>query len=197
MRTCRIPGIQESRPPASAAGRTCSVLAALLILGLASVELRAPNAAAAAADEQATAAGGELFSGTVPFQNGGPACATCHSIGGLAFPNGGTMGPDLTQSYTLLGEPGMDATLETLFFPTMMPIFEGRLLTPDEQRALKAFLRQAQSSAPAANITWELLLLACAGCAALLLLAAVFWRWRLQGVRCSLVATTRAAEVRG
>lgn len=143
------------------------------------------------------AVGEKLFSGAVRFQNVGPPCAACHSIGGLGFPNGGTMGPDLTQSYTLLGEPGMDATLETLFFPTMMPIFEGRLLTPDEQRALKAFLRQAQSSAPAANITWELLLLACAGCAALLLLAAVFWRWRLQGVRCSLVATTRAAEVRG
>src|SRR5512138_299683 len=54
--------------------------------------------------------GKQLFSGERRFQNGGPACAACHSIAGLPFPNGGVIGPDLTGEYTKLGPEGMAAT---------------------------------------------------------------------------------------
>lgn len=138
--------------------------------------------------QDAVAAGEQLFTGAMPFRNGGPACATCHSISGIRFPNGGTMGPDLTRSYAKLGELGIDATLQTLFFPTMMPIFDAHPLTPDEQRDLKAFFQQAHTRAPAADLTWAFLLLAVAGCVALLLLASLLWRRRLRGVRRALVA---------
>ena len=199
MRVCRIRGsTHEPRALLSLrAGTTRSVLAALLVVGLAYAGVSGPTTARAlAADAADAAAGRKLFSGEVAFRNGGPPCVACHSVGGLGYPNGGTMGPDLTRSFALLGELGMDATLQTLFFPTMMPIFDARPLTPDEQRGLKAFLRQTQSSPQAPDITWELLLIACAGCAGLLLVGGMYWRGRLAGVRRSFVAAARAAEIR-
>jgi hypothetical protein len=44
-------------------------------------------------------AGEALFIGRIRLANGGLPCISCHSVSGLAFPNGGTMGPDLTGVY--------------------------------------------------------------------------------------------------
>jgi mono/diheme cytochrome c family protein len=41
-------------------------------------------------------AGTALFTGRRRFQNGGPACASCHSAATVPFPRGGTMAPDLS-----------------------------------------------------------------------------------------------------
>ena len=142
------------------------------------------------------AVGAQLFAGSVAFQNGGPACATCHSIGGLAFPNGGTMGPDLTHTVARFGDAGIDAMLQTLFFPTMQPIFDAHPLTPAEQANLKAFFQTAQNRPPAPNITPLLLLIACGGGGIWLVVAHLTWRRRLGGVRRTLVATaTRKAHL--
>ena len=40
--------------------------------------------------------GERLFMGSVPFQNGGPSCMSCHNVSGIPFPGGGILGPDLT-----------------------------------------------------------------------------------------------------
>ncbi|MDE2462376.1 MAG: hypothetical protein KGO02_01485, partial [Alphaproteobacteria bacterium] len=46
-----------------------------------------------------SARGESLFMGRTHFLNRGPSCISCHSIRGLPFPNGGTLGPDLTLTY--------------------------------------------------------------------------------------------------
>ena len=37
--------------------------------------------------------GEEVFTGRTRLRNRGPACISCHSVAGLPFPNGGTLGP--------------------------------------------------------------------------------------------------------
>jgi hypothetical protein len=128
-----------------------------------------------------------LFAGTMRFQNGGPPCAACHAISGLPFPNGGTLGPDLSKASARLGPKGMAAALQTLFFPTMAPIFDARPITVSEQNDLEAFLDQAQSGPTPPNITPIMASVGAIGLLALLAAAWGIWRKRLRGVRRTLV----------
>jgi cytochrome c553 len=88
-------------------------------------------------------AGTDLFTGRRRFQNGGPACASCHSVANLPFPSGGTMAPDLTHEYSKLGPEGMHYALRTLYFPAMNALFLKRQLTDREERDLAAFFQNA------------------------------------------------------
>lgn len=95
------------------------------------------------------AVGQRLFSGETHLAKGGPACISCHTVIGTGVLGGGGLGPDLTQVYTRLGEPGLSASLKTLPFPTMMGPFQNRLLTDTEQADLVAFFKVAdQTQAP-------------------------------------------------
>ncbi len=132
-------------------------------------------------------AGKALFTGVQRFKNGGPACAACHSMAGLAFPNGGSLGPDLTGTYAKLGPLGLDAVMHTLYFPVMAPIFNSRPLTPQEQQDLKTFLVETQSGTPTKDSTPLLASLGLVGCLALLVTAWVAGRSRLEPVRQSLL----------
>ncbi len=177
--------------PPSRAGTyfaSCLLLAPFLFIGSNAPALAAPQAATASASQ-----GRDLFAGRVRFANGGPACGACHAISTLRFPNGGLVGPDLSGAYDMLGPDGVDATLQTLFFPTMQPVYNARPLTPDEQAALKAFLQQAGGSSPARRDTLAIAGLALCGFAVFMALAWVTWRRRLRGVRAELV---RAAQSR-
>ncbi len=138
-------------------------------------------------DQGLASAGRSLFDGSARLQNGGPPCITCHSISGLPFPNGGSLGPDLTGASALLGPEGMGLALQTLFFPTMNPIFADRLLTLLEQNQLKAFLEQAGKGAPPNDITPLVAALATGGFLILLGLAGGIWRNRLAYVRKAIV----------
>ncbi len=136
--------------------------------------------------------GERLFSGQTSFTYGGPACIGCHSVGGLSFPNGGTLGPDLTQVAVRMGDEGIQSALKTLYFPAMVPLYKTRPLTPDEQQDVAAFLHHAQASAPPA-VTPQV---AAIGAAIFLLFVLIAWRagrGRLRGVRRRLVETARAA----
>lgn len=136
-----------------------------------------------------------LFSGRVHFHNRGPACISCHSIGGLTFPNGGTLGPDLTNAYTILGQPGAQAAIHTLYFGVMTPIYDQHPLTPDEQADLLAFLKQSETTKQPQWIT-QCLILAALGLAGIfLLITAVLWRRRLRSVRGALVNRARTQGV--
>lgn len=84
-----------------------------------------------------------LFTGQRRLQNGGPACASCHSVATLPFPHGGTMAPDLTHEYSKLGPEGMHYALRTLYFPAMNALFLRRQLTDQEERDLAAFFQNA------------------------------------------------------
>lgn len=101
-----------------------------VLAGLSLAIAQLPVGAAAARGEAGSAeAGARLFSGQTRFAGGGPSCASCHPIAGLPFPGGGTMGPDLTDISPRIGPEALGVVLATLFFPTMNPVFAGRLLT--------------------------------------------------------------------
>ncbi len=139
-------------------------------------------------------AGKALFTGAQRFTNGGPACAACHSIAGLGFPNGGSLGPDLTGTYAKLGPLGFDAAMQTLYFPAMAPIFNARPLTPQEQQNLKAFFIEARSGTPPKNSTPALVGLAFAGCLGLLVMTWGVGRSRPGAVRQSLLKRSARVE---
>jgi hypothetical protein len=136
-------------------------------------------------------AGQSLFQGTTRFANGGPACAACHSVASLPFPSGGTMGPDLTREYSKVGLAGLQGSLQTLFFPTMTPLFANRPLTTEEQGRLLAFLRDADNrSAAGANPVTGFIIAAVLGCAVLLIVTWVLGRKRVRTVRHALLKRT-------
>ncbi|MFZ0594470.1 MAG: hypothetical protein WAM39_28705 [Bryobacteraceae bacterium] len=133
-------------------------------------------------------AGESLFQGTTRFANGGPACAACHSVAGLPFPSGGTMGPDLTHEYSKVGLVGLQGSLQTLFFPTMTPLFANRPLTTEEQARLLAFLKDADSrSAAGGDPVIGFSAVAVLGCLGLLAVTWFLGRRRLRGVRHALL----------
>ncbi len=144
---------------------------------------------------QPVQAGRELFLGQVPFQNGGPPCAACHRIAALGFPNGGLVGPDLSGVSQTLGPDGVDVTLKTLFFPTMMPLYSQRPLIASEQQALKGFLLQSQGPPAGQTDTLVLGVLALGGLIVLLAATWVTGRRRLRGVRAPLVRAARREGV--
>ncbi len=125
--------------------------------------------------------GRTLFSGTSRFVNGGAACVSCHAISGLPGV-GGTLGPNLSQTYADYGEEEITSVLAALPFPSMKPIYDARSLTPEEQAHLKAFLRVSAEGEPSGEKGWFFLL----GLGGFLLvagLAHVVWRKRLSEVR--------------
>lgn len=181
--------VESSKPHAARATPSRGALAALS-LALASF----PAGAAGAVASGSVEAGERLFSGEARFANGGPPCGACHAVAELPFPGGGTMGPDLTGAYPKYGPEAMDMVLATLFFPTMNPIFAGRLLTPAERADLQAFLTAVGTSASPRAATGRLLLgglLLFAGATALI---AWLGRARLRGVRAALVGSARRAR---
>ncbi len=127
--------------------------------------------------------GEALFAGKIQFRNGGPPCAACHTSVSLPFPGGGSLGPDLTGISAKLGPLGIDPTLQTLFFPAMIPIYDPHPLEPDERDDLKAFFREEGSRPLSRPPTPVILVLALAGLAILLILTHLFGRRRLRGVR--------------
>ena len=126
-----------------------SIPTAFVLSLLLTVPLIAQPSASVGSEPDSVAAGRALFLGTVRFQNGGPACSACHSVAGLAFPAGGTMGPDLTRGYSKMGPEGLNSALETLFFPAMTPLFRYRPLTLNERRDLAALFESVDRQQPA------------------------------------------------
>lgn len=95
-------------------------------------------------------AGKMLFTGETALTNGGTSCIACHSVSGIGFLEGGTLGPDLTQVLTRYGDPGLTAALTTITFPTMAGIFTQQSLTPQEVSDLVAFFTESNAQpAPA------------------------------------------------
>jgi mono/diheme cytochrome c family protein len=157
----------------------------------ASQEAAAEPAPAALAPGDADT-GKSLFTGAERFEDGGPPCMSCHSIAGIGALGGGALGPDLTGAYAKYGDAqGLSSVLATLPFPTMVPVFDGRPLTAQEQADLVAFLAEAAEADRPGWAIGKLLLLSFGSAAALTAVALVAWRSRLVAVRRSLVKRSR------
>jgi len=158
-----------------------------IVLG---VPLMAQPRASVGSEPDSAAAGRALFLGTVRFQNGGPACSACHSVAGLAFPAGGTMGPELTTVYSKMGPEGLNSALETLFFPAMTPLFRYRPLTSNERQDLAALFESVDRQQPATH-TAVIAAISLAGFFILIVITGVAGRHRVRSVRRALLERTR------
>ncbi|MGH9448362.1 MAG: c-type cytochrome, partial [Terriglobia bacterium] len=108
-------------------------------------------------------------------------------IAGLPFPNGGTLGPDLTGVYHKLGPQGIETAMKTLYFHVMTSIYDQRPLTLQERADLVAFFEEAASK-PTPRLNTQLIaLIAFIGFLILLSITRFVWRDRLKSVRRTMV----------
>lgn len=139
--------------------------------------------------------GRRLFTGEAALARGGPACAACHNVASVDFPAGGTMGPDLTNLAERIGPQGVETAVQTLYFPTMVPLYRAHPLTADEERALTAFLSATTQQEPQRDrVTIAFLGAAILGVAIMLAVTGASGRSRIRSVRLALLA--RAASTR-
>jgi hypothetical protein len=138
--------------------------------------------------------GRALFIGARAFRNGGSPCGACHAIGGESAPFAASLGPELSQTFAGLDADAVGGLLTDLPFPTMVPVYAGRPLMPEERTDLTAFLLQA-SGKPAPDgarvVAWAAALVG----AALAILAAVALR-RPRSARAALLERARLAPPR-
>lgn len=123
-------------------------------------------------------AGKAYFEGSKSFQNGGPACISCHSVKIQAVAHGGLFAKDLTDVYSRMGE-GIGAWLSAPSFPAMAASYQGHSLTEKERAGLTAFLKftnDAKSNkATADNSQIYMLLAGIGGLAGILILISLLW----------------------
>jgi mono/diheme cytochrome c family protein len=170
------------------AGRVVFLALSTLAVGV------APDAGAALAAEPSLAAGRDLFIGSRPFQNGGAPCGACHGLGGEGLAFTASLGPELSAGLSGMDPEALDGLLEALPFPTMMPIYGGRALTPAERADLTAYLIQAAKKGPPRS-AWHFELYGLIGAGVLFLGLALAWRRRKPPSRTRLLA--RAANLHG
>jgi len=134
------------------------------------------------------AVGREIFVGGVRLHNGGPACMACHSISGIGALGGGTLGPDLTDAYRKYGgTAGIESFLASVPTPTMSAVWTKNPLTPQEIANLAAFIKEGAVAERPLDAIGKLTLMGGLALIILILIAAVYWRRRLLGVRIPLV----------
>jgi hypothetical protein len=162
----------------------------VVLLALSTLAIGVADGAA----EPSMAAGRDLFIGTRPFQNGGAPCGACHGLGGEGLAFTATLGPELSAGLSGMDPAALDGLLEALPFPTMIPVYEGRALTPAERADLTTFLIQAATKGPPRN-AWHFELYGLIGAGVLFLGLALAWRRRKPPSRARLLA--RAANLHG
>lgn len=134
---------------------------------------------ATAATPQDIQLGQELFLGSRPLANGGPACISCHSVGSLGPLGGGSLALDLTQVYSRYEDAGLSKALRKTGFNIMREIYVPRPLTGEEAFALKAFLYQAdRQGQESTGFQKKFVFLGVGGCVLFLGLMDLSWRKR-------------------
>lgn len=132
--------------------------------------------------------GEDLFLGAASFENGGAACAACHTAGSVGNLGGQSLGPDLTDIFdTLGGEIGLTGWMANPPSPTMQPLFADRPLTDAEVADVVAFLGDTPNQDPDTGFD-RLLVAGLGGLAVLVAGMAVFWRGMRQTYRDRLLA---------
>ncbi len=90
--------------------------------------------------------GRKLFMGYAHFENEGPPCMGCHSVGENGLLGGGALGPDLTNVSTERSDVEMASILSNYGWtksPVMEPIYNQHPLTVSEQADLIAFMKSS------------------------------------------------------
>jgi mono/diheme cytochrome c family protein len=136
--------------------------------------------------------GKSLFMGSKGFTNGGAPCMSCHSVAGINFLGGGSLGPELTRAYFTYGE-GIVSVLTNIPFPTMVPIFKKHPLNAHEARDMAAFFKEVAASQPQ-DFTLRVLITALIGFVVLIIMMWYIWRHRLLFVREEMVASSRSGR---
>jgi len=111
-------------------------------------------AGTAGAAEPSASAGRALFIGSRAFQGGGAPCGACHGLGGEGGAFTASLGPELSSGLATMDPAALDGLLEALPFPSMVPVYEGRPLTPAERADLVAYLIPAAKQGPPRD-TWR------------------------------------------
>ncbi len=88
-----------------------------------------------------------LFDGRTPLADGGLACAACHTVRDHGRRVGGTLGPDLTDTYLRYRDRALTLVLRHPCTPRQPELGSGRYLEPTEAFALKAYLRDVALAA--------------------------------------------------
>ena len=88
-----------------------------------------------------------LFDGRTPLADGGLACAACHTVRDHGRRVGGTLGPDLTDTYLKYRDRALTLVLRHPCTPRQPELGSGRYLEPAEAFALKAYLRDVALAA--------------------------------------------------
>ena len=88
------------------------------------------------------AQGKALFTGGIPFANGGAPCVACHSFG-FSGVTGGALAVDLSARVEAVGEQGFRGMLKNPNFPVMRKIYADKPLADEEITALVVFSKDA------------------------------------------------------
>lgn len=135
--------------------------------------------------------GRALFTGASRLSASGPPCAACHDAA-LPTPGGGRLAPGLSGVHGRLGgRTGLTAWLGATPTPHMRALYRQAPLTPEEARALAAFLESPNTGASRPSAVVLLAALGLGGCVLVILGAAFAWRGRFTAVRRPLVARPR------
>ena len=121
--------------------------------------------------------GRSLFLGLTSFENGAPACASCHALAGLAGFGG------------LEGRKALSAWLTSPPSAVMQPVFKGHSLESEEILGLVAAMKDAAESGigETESSTLSFILSGIGLAAGLMVLFDGFWRKRFRSVRRTLV----------
>lgn len=88
-----------------------------------------------------------LFEGKKPLASGGLACGACHTVRDHGRQTGGTLGPELTDTYLKYRDRALTLLLKHPCTPRQPELASGRYLEPEEAFALKAYLREVAVAA--------------------------------------------------
>ena len=165
-----------------------AVLVAVGLIGTpAMVTAEDPAATEEAAAEVPMVQGDEnigrmLFTGEKRFENGGPACISCHSVGTGTL-GGGTLGPNLmlpNEKYGVGPAPQNPliaaAWINSPGTPIMGPIFSRKSVTDDEVTHLKAFFGTLPAEQP--SKTGAFIGISAAGFVGILIFFSIVWSGR-------------------
>lgn len=87
--------------------------------------------------------GKNLFAGSLPLSNGGPACIACHNVDYKGVIPGGLLAKDLTTGYSRMGmDAGIRGILGAPPFPAMTESYKNHPITDNEISDLTAFLNK-------------------------------------------------------
>jgi mono/diheme cytochrome c family protein len=124
-----------------------NVVRALLVCALAALPALAAGAEAPRAPDPRR--GEALYVGSTRLFAGGAPCLACHGIAGHGLERAASFGPDLSAAHAQYGADGLDAMLEDIVFPSMLPVYRGHAVTAEERADLVAFLGESSGAEPA------------------------------------------------